>query len=590
MHYSSTSSPICAPSQLRRGTDVRTLLRFLEYGSLLVQLKLVPNTTYQFTAPYLADMMPLFDAADNPYLASRLYKALSDETAHHGTDIQEQTHSAIYHVPYPGARMYDPRMAPDTLRPSKWTSLSDDDVFLIRLLEGYFLYEFPLWPCFHKDHFLDDMTAGRSDYCSPLLVNAVISAACHGLSTLEQRSEFWNPNTCSYRCMAETRQLWELEQSQATPIYLGQTFLSLTKLRCIMNDIARKALPEDDGDNNLDIEQASRYHHMLVQWFRDLPEPLQPQNAAMPTQLLLHMQFHNLVTMTFQSFLEKEKSLNWPNNSGAFQSPGDTLSPYFATKYIRNKVGPLKEVHVRITLYTLIVSARHHDHDQTSKMAEAAQKQVLTSLKGFLESGAYSDLTITSGSDTFNVHKVIVCGRAEFFARTLKFAESDIIDLPEDESAIVKLLVQYLYEGEYEPFLPDTGSTLNLSSVKFNCEECNPSVPSLPLLNGKVDQLLLHAKMYEYADKYDVVGLKDLAIEKFSRSCKHFWDKDQFSVAAHHVFSTTVDTDKGLRDIVSATISAHMGLVKKPEVKVLMTEFNGLALGILEEKIIEHGW
>lgn len=31
------------------------------------------------------------------------------------------------------------------------------------------------------------------------------------------------------------------------------------------------------------------------------------------------MQFHNLVTMTFQPFLEKEKSLNWPNNSGAFQ-------------------------------------------------------------------------------------------------------------------------------------------------------------------------------------------------------------------------------------------------------------------------------
>lgn len=125
-------------------------------------------------------MMPLFDGADNPYLASRLYKALSNETAHHGTDIQEQTHSAIYHVPYPGARMYDPRMSPDTLRPSKWTSISDDDVFLTRLLEGYFLYEFPLWPCFHKDHFLDDMTAGRSDYCSPLLVSAILTAACVG--------------------------------------------------------------------------------------------------------------------------------------------------------------------------------------------------------------------------------------------------------------------------------------------------------------------------------------------------------------------------------------------------------------------------
>ncbi|KAI4931699.1 hypothetical protein J4E85_004295 [Alternaria conjuncta] len=360
-------------AQLRHGTDERSLLRFLEYGSLRVQLKLVPDTTYQFTAPYLADMMPLFGSADNPYLASRLYKALSNETAHHGTDIQEQTHSAIYHVPYPGARMYDPRMSPDTLRPSKWTSISDDDVFLTRLLEGYFLYEFPLWPCFHKDHFLDDMTAESLPSAQAATIIGRIYFAngmdkmgwtmwSHALALADRLDLF--AKTAQYNNekdrISRTITAWGIFSQQAieiasdpplsrlppedglpayqdahdffgeiwvkyplathlTPIYLGQTFLSLIKLRCIMNDIAGKALPEDDGDNNLDIEQASRYHLMLVQWFRDLPEPLQPQNAAMPTQLLLHMQFHNLVTMTFQPFLEKEKSLNWPNNSGAFQ-------------------------------------------------------------------------------------------------------------------------------------------------------------------------------------------------------------------------------------------------------------------------------
>jgi hypothetical protein len=137
-------------------------------------------------------MMPLFDGTDNPYLSSRLYHALSQEAPHHGIDIKEQTYNAIYHVPYPGARMYDPRMSPHTLRPSRWTSISDDDVFLVRLLEGYFLYEFPLWPCFHKDHFLDDMTAARTDYCSPLLVNAVLTAACVGSILLS-----FTPSLCA---------------------------------------------------------------------------------------------------------------------------------------------------------------------------------------------------------------------------------------------------------------------------------------------------------------------------------------------------------------------------------------------------------
>jgi len=54
-----------------------------------------------------------------------------------------------------------------------------------------------------------------------------------------------------------------------------------------MNDIAGKALPEKDAHNEIDIQQACRYHTMLMQWFNELPEPLQPQNIALPTHLLL---------------------------------------------------------------------------------------------------------------------------------------------------------------------------------------------------------------------------------------------------------------------------------------------------------------
>jgi len=96
--------------------------------------------------------------------------------------------------------------------------------------------------------------------------------------------------------------------------------------------------------------------------------------------------------------------------------------------------------------------------------------------------------------------------------------------------------------------------------------------------------------MYEIADKYDVPGLKDLVVEKFSRACRQGWDCAKFPIAARYVFSTTPDEDKGLRKVVSSTIASHMKeLVKKPEIESLLKEFSSLSYELLKAKI-ESGW
>lgn len=216
-----------------------------------------------------------------------------------------------------------------------------------------------------------------------------------------------------------------------------------------------------------------------------------------------------------------------------------------------------------------------------------------------------------------------------------KETESGVVNLSGDEPEITKLLVQYLYETEYHSGLP-TGSQVKTSTtapprevgyhydfphscdadssgwggfsctkkhvcphhrcadttwdiccLDFSCKFCTaPSTRSPPA--GEAEDLLLHAKMYETGDKYEVVGLKDFAKDEFEASCKQFWSTPSFAVAARHVFSTTVENDKGLRDIVSATISEHLKLVDDPEVGAVMTEFNGLALDILRATIAEQ--
>jgi hypothetical protein len=90
--------------------------------------------------------------------------------------------------------------------------------------------------------------------------------------------------------------------------------------------------------------------------------------------------------------------------------------------------------------------------------------------------------------------------------------------------------------------------------------------------------------MYEIADQYDVVGLKELSRGNFKSGCGVFWNDDDFPVAVSYAFLTTVSEDAGLRGVVIDTIAAHMELVHKPEIQALVAEFSDLAIGILLKK------
>ena len=74
-----------------------------------------------------------------------------------------------------------------------------------------------------------------------------------------------------------------------------------------------------------------------------------------------------------------------------------------------------------------------------------------------------------------------------------------------------------------------------------------------------------------------------------SGACLKFWDEPEFAQAAYHAYTTTPDHDKGLRNIVSSTLSNHMSLLLEEEVVGLMVELNGLAFDILLAKVKEAG-
>jgi hypothetical protein len=69
--------------------------------------------------------------------------------------------------------------------------------------------------------------------------------------------------------------------------------------------------------------------------------------------------------------------------------------------------------------------------------------------------------------------------------------------------------------------------------------------------------MIFHAEVYQIADKYGVLALKEYAKEKFSTAVETDWAMEDFLIAIDIVYTTTPSWDKGLRDLVVETSSAN---------------------------------
>lgn len=95
--------------------------------------------------------------------------------------------------------------------------------------------------------------------------------------------------------------------------------------------------------------------------------------------------------------------------------------------------------------------------------------------------------------------------------------------------------------------------------------------------------MVMHARIFATAVKYQVPALKCLAAMKFAAAVESRWNHISFAEAAHIVYTTTPEDVRELRDVVADAISAHEGLLDKPEVKSVVLDINGLAYELLRK-------
>ncbi|GME38682.1 hypothetical protein GTA08_BOTSDO08693 [Neofusicoccum parvum] len=170
---------------------------------------------------------------------------------------------------------------------------------------------------------------------------------------------------------------------------------------------------------------------------------------------------------------------------------------------------------------------------------ESAQR-LLNGTSGMFNSRLYSDLEVLcKDGATYYVHKYIVCPQSDFFRNAcnpdhgFKEAQENVIDLSNDDPALVKAVLRFFYYHDYEP-------TTNTEPM-----------------------LLFHTKMYVMGAYYFIPGLKEHAKKKFrSLILDGSWETKEFPDAIAEIYDWTVESDKGLRDVVVRATTDNFDTLK----------------------------
>ncbi|CVL07630.1 uncharacterized protein FMAN_14507 [Fusarium mangiferae] len=226
------------------------------------------------------------------------------------------------------------------------------------------------------------------------------------------------------------------------------------------------------------------------------------------------------------------------------------------------------------------------------------------SLLELYRTGLYSDLTITCQGNTYRVHKAIVCPRSTFFTAACNgnFKESleGMINLPDDDPITVRDMVYYFYNLDLEghPYIPEDGKYFEekLSETEQGDEKnqlmdrrgrrlarhrrVKERVLKLGARIGPSSNLSHFAKVYALGEKYGIPGLKAIAVDNFKTLAKSYAQTEDFKFAAQEVYTSTIDQDRGLRDVVVNTVYENLGLLNHKAFEAFV-ESSGLGHDVL---------
>jgi len=180
-----------------------------------------------------------------------------------------------------------------------------------------------------------------------------------------------------------------------------------------------------------------------------------------------------------------------------------------------------------------------------------------------------------------------------------------VLDLSQIEDP---LLAQAGFYAPKPPTSPSTShASLDKSKISMRTRSRSPPVDGLHIHDGQVccgddddddddyddddeqddsteaeSHLVLHTRVYALAEKYDIPSLKQLARRKFEVAMACYYDSPEFADAIEEVYCSTVDTDRGLRDVVLQAFRSHPQLACTQDVYAVIRDTPTLAVELFK--------
>ncbi|KAH0372380.1 hypothetical protein KCU65_g1159, partial [Aureobasidium melanogenum] len=222
----------------------------------------------------------------------------------------------------------------------------------------------------------------------------------------------------------------------------------------------------------------------------------------------------------------------------------------------------------------------------------AAEKQLASMLDRLQANGAYSDLKIVCGSDTYLVHKAIVCPQSDFFRAACRpdtFAEgkTGVINIPASSGRADSFYDQPLNAEDFDWDL-DVETTESIKLMIHYFYHHNYLEREIAELNEDVfysDKnrngiLAQHSRMYAMGEKYSIPDLKTLAITNFQKS---FVRTHHAGLAAGAIiaYKSIPETHKVMRNQISLLLDIYGPEYERDaEIQQIISTIPGLAYAL----------